>query len=64
MAGRYTARDTHHRLLGSAVEVYDTATRRPQGAIYTGPYAEQRAQQRARELNAQEVDAREREGDR
>jgi hypothetical protein len=53
MGDRYITRDHHHKLLGDSVEVVDTSTRIVQ-SVYTGPYAEQRAEGRARELNAQE----------
>lgn len=50
MSDRYVTRPHVHRLLGPTVEVYDTAFCRV-ASTYTGPYSEERAAQRARELN-------------
>ena len=56
MSGRYTTKEGHHPSLGPTVDVWDTETRRPL-APYAGPYARERAEQRVRELNAQNDEA-------
>ena len=50
---RFGTRPHHHTTLGDTVEIIDHKTRQVRG-IYSGPYADQRADQRARELNAEE----------
>ena len=52
MTPRYATRPGHHQALGEVVEVYDLETRRTI-APYSGPFAQERAQQRAEELNAE-----------
>lgn len=53
MRARYITRPHHHKLLGPTVEVVDTHFGTV-ASTYTGPYSEERAEQRARELNAQD----------
>ena len=50
---RYTTRHNHDRVLGPTVEVYDTLYRRA-ASVFNGPYADQRAEHRSREMNAQD----------
>lgn len=50
---RYVTRESHDQILGDTVEVMDSLHRR-RFSVYSGPYADQRANQRARELNAQD----------
>ena len=56
---RFVTRENHDQILGDTVEVMDSLHRR-RFSVYSGPYADQRANQRARELNAQEADEAER----
>ena len=53
MSDRYTTRPHSHKILGPVVEVLDTK-HQIVASIYTGPYAEERADQRAREMNAED----------
>ena len=57
----HTTRDGYHRSLGRTVEVIHTETRLVR-SVFTGPYAQERAEQRARELD--EAEAADRQGDR
>jgi len=55
---RYTTRPNHHRTLGTVAEVYDTHFK-VTASIYHGPGKDQRAEQRAEELNRADTEGKE-----